>query len=119
MGVSFKKINSFKLLLENRKKLLEKRNTKKEEMNSCRKEMASNGHECGDDLGDAGNENETKEELCLKIERCKREMELIDKALREIDNASYGNCEICGCHISIARLRAKNDARTCIDCASK
>jgi RNA polymerase-binding protein DksA len=43
----------------------------------------------------------------------------VDRALRKIEDGTYGTCESCGQPISPARLEAKPAARFCINCASK
>jgi RNA polymerase-binding transcription factor DksA len=42
----------------------------------------------------------------------------VEHALEKFDNDSYGVCESCGKPIAPARLEAKPEARTCIDCAA-
>jgi DnaK suppressor protein len=43
----------------------------------------------------------------------------IDKALRKIENGTYGTCERCGTPIDPARLEALPYAELCIDCKRK
>ncbi|MBN1494054.1 MAG: TraR/DksA C4-type zinc finger protein [Candidatus Omnitrophica bacterium] len=43
----------------------------------------------------------------------------IDEALRSIDDGSYGVCELCGCKISVERLKALPFATKCIPCKEK
>jgi RNA polymerase-binding transcription factor DksA len=43
----------------------------------------------------------------------------IDRALRKLDEGTYGRCEDCGGSIVDARLEAMPAARLCIACASK
>ncbi|RXJ91540.1 molecular chaperone DnaK suppressor DksA [Arcobacter sp. CECT 8983] len=46
-----------------------------------------------------------------------RELNLIDHALRKIENGKYtGLCEMCDSEITIRRLRVKPHAMYCIDC---
>ena len=40
----------------------------------------------------------------------------IDKALRKIEEQTYGECESCGEEIGIPRLKARPVAELCIDC---
>jgi DnaK suppressor protein len=42
----------------------------------------------------------------------------VERALEKFDSGSYGTCEACGNPIATARLEAKPEARTCIDCAA-
>ena len=43
----------------------------------------------------------------------------IDLALKKIDDESFGECEMCGEQIAIARLRARPVAQLCIDCKTE
>ena len=45
-----------------------------------------------------------------------RELNMIGKALRAMDNGTYGECEGCKCKIRLARLQALPYATTCINC---
>jgi DnaK suppressor protein len=45
-----------------------------------------------------------------------RELANIERALARIRNGSYGECEICGNKIPLARLNALPYATACIDC---
>jgi DnaK suppressor protein len=45
-----------------------------------------------------------------------RELANIERALDRIRNGTYGECEICGCKIPLARLNALPYATSCIDC---
>lgn len=42
----------------------------------------------------------------------------IDEALQRICDSNYGDCEVCGGQIGIARLRARPVTTLCIDCKS-
>jgi DnaK suppressor protein len=43
----------------------------------------------------------------------------IDMALKDIDDDTYGKCEVCGKDIGDERLIALPTARLCIDCKKK
>jgi DnaK suppressor protein len=45
-----------------------------------------------------------------------RELANIERALARIRHGSYGDCEICGNKIPLARLKALPYATSCIDC---
>jgi DnaK suppressor protein len=45
-----------------------------------------------------------------------RELANIERALVRIKNGSYGECEICGSRIPVARLNALPYATSCIEC---
>lgn len=42
----------------------------------------------------------------------------VEKALKKLDDGTFGTCERCGQQISPARLEAKCASAYCIDCAS-
>ncbi len=46
------------------------------------------------------------------------ELALIERALKRIEQGSYGTCHSCGEAIDEARLKAIPYAESCIDCAS-
>jgi len=46
-------------------------------------------------------------------------LQKIDKALRKIDEGTYGTCVSCGEDIGIARLNARPVADLCIDCKNQ
>lgn len=43
----------------------------------------------------------------------------IDLALKKIDEGTFGECEMCGEPIAVARLRARPVAQLCIDCKTE
>jgi RNA polymerase-binding protein DksA len=43
----------------------------------------------------------------------------VERAIRKLDEGTYGTCEGCGQPIAEARLEAMPTARRCITCASK
>lgn len=49
----------------------------------------------------------------------KAEMARIERALRSIDEGTFGMCRSCGAVLSDARLDAKPDATLCVQCAAK
>ena len=46
-------------------------------------------------------------------------LQKIDDALRNLENGEYGKCELCGCKISVERLKALPFATKCIPCKEK
>lgn len=48
-----------------------------------------------------------------------RELQQIDRAIQMIRDGRYGDCEICGERIPVARLKALPYATVCIDCRQK
>lgn len=56
----------------------------------------------------------------LELEEVERQqLQDIEKALYNIDNGTYGSCEMCGKQIAFARLEALPAAIYCTDCKSK
>ena len=49
-------------------------------------------------------------------ERNRKFLKKIDKALKKIENGTYGICEECDNEISIERLKARPVATLCIEC---
>ena len=47
------------------------------------------------------------------------ELARVERALRSIDEGTFGVCRSCGDPLSDARLDAKPDASLCVQCASK
>ena len=45
-----------------------------------------------------------------------RELSRIERALKRLDNGTYGKCEVCGVNIPLARIQALPFATTCIKC---
>ncbi len=59
-------------------------------------------------------------EFSLELAEGEREMLFaLDKAIRRIDEGSYGKCDICGNNISKQRLKAMPQAENCIECQEK
>lgn len=61
-------------------------------------------------------------ERLLALERASTDYQLInqiDEALRALDQGTYGQCEMCGCKIEPARLKALLFAKTCLGCQSE
>jgi len=49
----------------------------------------------------------------------KETLDDVERALRKLDDGTYGACEQCGTAIADARLEAMPTARLCMSCASK
>lgn len=43
----------------------------------------------------------------------------INQAILMVNNGTYGDCEECGCGISVNRLKARLTATRCIECQSE
>lgn len=53
------------------------------------------------------------------VRQAQRRVVEIDAALGRLTDGRYGSCGRCGRDIAPARLQAKPEARTCIDCARR
>lgn len=53
------------------------------------------------------------------VRQARRRLVEIDGALARVADGRYGDCERCGQAIASARLDARPEARTCIDCARR
>jgi RNA polymerase-binding transcription factor len=51
------------------------------------------------------------------LRRAKELIAFLESALRKLDAGTYGDCVACGGPIAIKRLKAKPDARICMECA--
>lgn len=56
--------------------------------------------------------------LALK-ERQRQQLTRVERALRSIDDGSYGACKMCRAQISEERLELQPEATVCVTCASK
>ena len=57
-------------------------------------------------------------QVAALLERARRRLSDIDRALARITEGDYGTCENCGQPIPVGRLAARPAARTCIGCAA-
>ena len=64
---------------------------------------------------DLGTEMFEREKDLSILERIDAELADVDRALRRIDDGTYGTCEACGREIAKARLEIKPEARFCVD----
>jgi DnaK suppressor protein len=63
---------------------------------------------------------ESERDYTIRIrERESRLIKKIQKSLTDIENGTYGICQMCGEDISVKRLKARPVARHCIVCKSK
>ena len=60
-------------------------------------------------------EMETEDERAI-AHKTKEHMNTIEKALRKIEDGSFGTCEECSEEISIKRLEARPETTLCIRC---
>ena len=60
-----------------------------------------------------------RQQVVALVEQLQRSRADIERALALHDTGDYGRCESCGGPIGDARLEARPNARTCIDCAGR
>jgi DnaK suppressor protein len=70
------------------------------------------------DFAEQAVELENGETLVALDRECNAELREIERALRRIEDGSYGDCTDCGEPIAAQRLQALPAASQCIDCAS-
>ncbi len=99
-----------------RKKLLKKR----EELSQVvhRTENYGRSAESGDtqDIADMASSSYTKEFFFSKSNNDRFILQLIDEAIKRIEEDSYGSCVNCGKDVQQKRLEAVPWARHCIEC---
>ena len=71
------------------------------------------------DYGEQSVEMENQELVIMLDAEAKDELRQIDKALKRLDEKSYGQCTKCGEMIAEARLVALPFVESCIECAKK
>jgi len=74
-----------------------------------------NNCDCKDDLDYAEASSDSFTSSIIANQQ-KQELEEIDDALKNIENHTYGICQMCDEMISIGRLKAKPFAKFCTDC---
>ncbi len=98
-----------KKLLEEKKKIIQTKSSK-------------SGQEVSNtQSGDQADMASAEMELDAKYQGDQRGHNLltdISDALQKIEDGTYGECEICGEDISLARLEANPMAKLCVDCKS-
>lgn len=67
-------------------------------------------------MADLGSDNFEQEFALGLIENEELTIREIDEALKSIDDGTYGVCDACSKKIPLARLKAKPQAKLCIDC---
>lgn len=65
--------------------------------------------------GDVGTETFEREKAMAIVERLEGELEDVKRALRRLDEGTYGTCEACGRPIPAERLEASPGARYCLE----
>jgi DnaK suppressor protein len=110
MALNQEQLEEFKnLLLEKRNHLLE------EAKRTLDTDMVISADERMDEVDQAS--SEYMQAFAFRLRGRERFlMRKIDKALRKIDDGTYGLCEECDEQITLKRLRARPEAQLCIQC---
>jgi RNA polymerase-binding protein DksA len=113
-------------LNEQKSKLEERR---AELMRELSEDSTPNKNSAGDfdakfpDFGDKEDDNAAEVEIFERNLSMEKNLEVslfnVDKALRKIEDGSYGKCEKCGNDIAQDRLVAFPSATACMDCKNK
>ena len=64
---------------------------------------------------DVASETFEQEKDASILDNVEEQLHDVDDALRRLDDGTYGRCEICGKDIGEERLRARPEARFCIE----
>jgi len=112
-----KDTEKFKLMLEKEQKILEEELSTIGKPNSKNKNSWEATSEKSNDTADENEVADKMEELEDNegiLQQLEKQMLDVKKALLEVENGTYGTCEICGSAIEKDRLEANPSARTCI-----
>jgi len=78
-------------------------------------EPGSTRDQVDDGFADSGQVAAEQGEAQALAAQLRAELDEIERALRKLDDGTYGVCEVCGNPIAPARLEAKPAARFCIE----
>ncbi|RKX59367.1 MAG: RNA polymerase-binding protein DksA [Thermodesulfobacteriota bacterium] len=95
--------------------LLKKREAILKEVMQTRKGLEEKSEPLADAIDQATRESDLAFELRLR-DREQKLLKKIDKALKKIEEGTYGICEACGAEIDEKRLMARPEATLCIEC---
>jgi DnaK suppressor protein len=106
--------------LDEVKAVLERR---REELNERRERIARHTRHREEplsaDFAEQAVELENGETLVALDREVNAELREIERALRRLDEGTYGTCTACGESVAVPRLQAVPYASHCIDCANK
>lgn len=71
------------------------------------------------EIGDIASQEIDRSFLLRLIDRERKLLKKIEKAVEKIDNGTYGICESCGAEIPIGRLEARPVTDLCIECKTE
>jgi DnaK suppressor protein len=101
-----------------RKILIELRSQMADQIRMLSASSLMSNKQAGEELADVGSDDFMRDtELALMGEEEQR-LDAIERALRRIDEGTYGICQDCGDAIAPGRLEAKPYANLCVSCMS-
>ena len=101
-----------------RKALLEEQSRLREDLETLQPDLLGSDTNAGVGNHPAEDASMTYEQEALVSMRRNQEatLERVERALRRMDEGTYGTCERCGQDIDYARLKAQPYAILCMDC---
>ena len=81
--------------------------------------LRDSGDGAGDDQADAGTKTFEREHEMSLANNSRGMLQQAERALKRIEDGSYGVCESCGSPIGKARLQAFPRATLCVSCKQK
>jgi RNA polymerase-binding transcription factor DksA len=105
------------LLLEEQRRLQQIRNSLSQEPVDDNSEREALGELSFADQhpADVATETFEREKDVSILENIDEQLRDVESALKRLDDGAYGRCEICGKDIGDERLRARPEARYCVD----
>lgn len=102
-----------------KKKLLERKQELSHKLSEFYSESKEMETEMAKDLGDKAESSYTKEFLLSLSDTERKQVALVDEALKRVETADFGICESCGVNIGKKRLNVVPWAPLCIACQQK
>ncbi|NQT34796.1 TraR/DksA C4-type zinc finger protein [bacterium] len=107
------------LILKRRTKLLRELGRLTEASKNTVQEYSGNHSTYSLHMADQGTDAQEREKTFLFASREGKYLKYLDRALRMIDDGTYGHCSECGKPIQKKRLELVPTSRLCIDCKLK
>ncbi|MGP1561198.1 MAG: RNA polymerase-binding protein DksA [Helicobacteraceae bacterium] len=105
-----RELERFKKILEDQKEQIRKN------IEEASNEMESlSGRGIADEIDQASISADSMIDSAISRQQAEA-MRNIERALKKIENGTYGQCEMCSEPISLERLKVKPHAKFCIDC---
>ncbi|MCA1933163.1 MAG: TraR/DksA family transcriptional regulator [Calditerrivibrio sp.] len=108
-----------KFLESQKEVLLKMRDEIRQKLKEKYNDAMSFGNEEGQDSADEAYNLYSKNIMLGRVETDALKLNLIDQALKRIEDGTYGVCIECGCDIEEKRLKYVPFARYCVDCKSE